>query len=240
MKMASRLETFHLFQDEAIAMEFAEVLNSSGIECRIASTPRILDNQIAGVDSTPDYSLKIKAEDFERANNILDAFFEKQLAEVDKDYFIFSFSTEELKDVIKKPDEWGRLNYLLAKKILAERGHTISEDALGKLKQERKKELSVTESPGIFLYIIAWFLIFGSLVFLINQRFREEDFIRPFMSIFSFFIGRHIYNFKKIMPDGESLYGYHEKDRSHGLVIRYIALVIIMISLLRLISDQFT
>jgi hypothetical protein len=233
--MTSQLETFHSFQDEAIALEFAEVLTNSGILCRIASTPRMLDAQLIGVDSTPDYALKIRPEDFNTANNILDSFFEKQIGSVEKDYFLFSFTTEELNDVLKKPDEWGYFNYQLAKKILAEKGQNVSEEALGEMREERKKDLSATEPASIFLYIIAWFLIISDLLFLINRGFRQDDFITVFLPIFSFFIGRHINSYKKIMPDGQSVYGYHENDRIRGKFIKQVAFVVILISSIKLI-----
>lgn len=241
--MTGQLETFHLFQDEAIALEFAEVLTNSGILCRIASNPRMLDAQLIGVDSTPDYALKIRLEDFVVANNILDSFFEKQIGSVEKDYFIFSFTDEELNDILKKPDEWGYFNYQLAKKILTGKGQNVSEKVLGEMREERKKDLSATEPSSIFLYVIAWFLIISDLFFLISRGFRQEDFITVFLPIFSFFIGKHINGYKKIMPDGESVYGYHEEDRKRGKFIKQIAFVVILISsvkLILLVLSEFT
>lgn len=228
--MVEKFEAFHLFQDEAIALEFAQLLNNAGIQCIIASNPRMLDHQFVGVDSAPDYALKVRPEDFSAANTILNSFFEKQIDSVDKEYFIFSFTNEELNDVLKKPDEWGYLNFQLAKKILGEREQSVSIETLEKMKAERKITLSATESPGLFLYIVAYFLIISGLLFIISRNLRPEGFLTVFLSIFSFLIGRHINRHKKIMPDGQFVYGYHEKDRAQGKFITLLAFVVVLLS----------
>ncbi len=48
---------------------------------------------------------------FTRAHAVLEAFYEKQLQEVDPDYYLFAFTDAELLDILSKPDEWGHFDY---------------------------------------------------------------------------------------------------------------------------------
>jgi hypothetical protein len=65
---------------------------------------------------------------------------------MDPGYYLFSFSDAELMEIIQRPDEWGHLDYVLAKKLLAEKGHLVTPALAEELKQQRMTELARPES----------------------------------------------------------------------------------------------
>ena len=66
------------------------------------------------------------AADFPRAHLALKAYYQAQLSTMDPDYYLFSFTDTELLEIVTHPDEWGHLDYALAKKLLADRGKPLS------------------------------------------------------------------------------------------------------------------
>ena len=53
---------------------------------------------------------------------------EKEIEVIDDDYYLLSFSDDELIDVVSKSDEWNKFDVSLAKKLLKERGNEITND----------------------------------------------------------------------------------------------------------------
>ncbi|MEI9912162.1 MAG: hypothetical protein WDO71_22415 [Bacteroidota bacterium] len=85
------------------------------------------------------------------------------------DYYLFSFSDDELMDVLRKPDEWNEFDLYWAKKILHIRGVEIKPEDLEKAKQERLDELKqpwILDKLWIICAIALWILAFGSYIFM--------------------------------------------------------------------------
>jgi hypothetical protein len=47
-----------------------------------------------------------------------------------------------LLDIVAKPDEWGHFDYVLARKLLAERGLPIPDETIRQMKQQRLRQLA--------------------------------------------------------------------------------------------------
>jgi hypothetical protein len=65
-----------------------------------------------------------------------------QLDNVEKDHYLFEFTNEELYEITEKPDEWGEFDFLLAMKILSDRGLPVNHAKIIKSKQDRVETLS--------------------------------------------------------------------------------------------------
>lgn len=59
-----------------------------------------------------EYKIKLKSEDFGRANVVLIKEASEQLDEVDQDHYLFSFSDEELIQLISERDKCHRIFYI--------------------------------------------------------------------------------------------------------------------------------
>ena len=130
-----------------------------------------------------------------------------EIDQVDKDYYLFGFSDDELLDLISKADEWSPFDFLLARKILAQRGNVLSNEEVKYLEEERINELKKPEAPQT-----KWIII-GYLCAALG-------------GILGIFIGWHLFTYKKTLPNGERLYGYSKADRKHGRIIFYISSIV--------------
>src|SRR5712672_2130306 len=112
----SELRKFQSFYSIEEAVEFATILKENGIDSTIEKDPSLAES-IAGESSDRKIHLKIKKSDFEKVNLLLESYAEKSLSNIDSDHYLFSFSNEELFEILEKPDEWGKQDYFLTKQI---------------------------------------------------------------------------------------------------------------------------
>ena len=231
--MSDQYLVFHTFPDQETTNDFADKLQSAGINHKVEKSRGILDPGILGTTSDPDFSIKLLAEDFEKAHKVMEEFYVPVLDKIDQDYYLYPFTDEELFEIIAKPDEWGYLDYQLAQKLLREKGREINTRVLQEMKTERKKNLSEPEKAGISLYILTYVFIVAGVTFLISPEPRNT-FYSCFI-IISIFISSHIAGNKKILPDGTRVYTYNEKDRSHGRQLFYLSVLILIAVVIRFV-----
>ncbi|NII85860.1 MULTISPECIES: hypothetical protein [unclassified Pedobacter] len=209
--MPTDFVTFQRFNDRAAALTLAEIFKENKIEVELEDASANFDVTFANNEIDKDYRIKLKPEDFERANILLRNEAEKDLVGIDPNYYIFDFSDDELKEVIEKQDEWSSLDFLLATKILKERGVDVNADQIQALKLKRIEALSQPEkSPKLLIvagYITA---IIGRLIAII--------------------IGAYLRSHKKTLPNGERVFGYAASDRAHGERILIIGILVLILS----------
>jgi hypothetical protein len=203
--MAAAFQTFQKFNDIGLANEIAERLKQSNIDCEIENY-RIFEPSFANNTVEPDICLLLRPEDFVKAHQALDDYYKTQLDGVEKDYYLFDFTDQELLEILIKPDEWGHFDYQLAKKILGERGKEMTAEVLDLLKQQRKVDLSRKETAHKYLI---WFGYFIALL----------------GGFFGVIIGLTLTYYKKTLPDGETIYAYGESERNHGMRILIISAI---------------
>lgn len=223
---------YRYFQDEAIAFEVCDILTTAGIKSKVEKTPQILDSQIIGTSSEPEFVLKLFPEDFSKANKILEGYFEKTLTDVEEDYYLFSFTNDELNEILQKPDEWGFFDYQLAKKILSERGCPASDIQLEKMKKDRILELEKPAKTGKTLFLIAYLFILSGLMYLASPRFIIDS-IAFLQTVVSVIIGQYIYKNKNVLPDGKIVFSFEEKSRKHAELLRTVAVVVLVACVLK-------
>ena len=188
--------TFQKFSDKVLAAEFAAVLKENDIDF-------IVDDTVASVDLTfntegnREYKVKLRKENFAKADALLLQISSKQLDSVDRDYHLFGFTDEELNEIVYKKDEWSQFDYQLAQRILKERGKEIRSEQVEAMRQERLQELARPEK-GQATWIIVGYIFM------------------PLGGILSIFIGWHLKSHKKTLPNGDRVYAYSAEDRRHG------------------------
>lgn len=195
---------FQSFTDIDLAQEIAEKLRQHNIPLQFDDTSSPIDAVIIGSTLAADLRIKLRQEDFQKAHSILENYYKTQLDSVEKDYYLFDFTNEELQEIVEKSDEWGTFDFLLAQKLLKERGKEFQPEEIQVLKANRIKEIARPERVG-FSWIFLGYLI--SILF----------------SPFGIFFGLAITSFKKTLPNGEWVYSYNENDRKHGKTILIIS-----------------
>ena len=188
--------TFQKFSDKGLANELAELLAANNIDFVVEDTSGF-DTTFSNSETNKEYRIKLRKENFEKANTLLLQITLKQLDNVDKDHYLFDFTDEELVEIITKPDEWGQFDYLLAQRLLKERGKEIKPELADTLRKQRLQELAKPEeSQKTWIYVGYAIAILGGLL--------------------SIFIGWHLLTHKKTLPNGDRVYGYSGSDRKHG------------------------
>src|SRR5690606_28514397 len=148
-----------------------------------------VDSSFGGGGFTNEYVVKIGKNDFEKANQVLIEQSISELDSIDKDYYLFSFTDTELRDIVAHSDEWNKFDFLLAQKLLKERGNEIDQHELETIKQQRIDELSQPEKPQHTAVIAGYILaVLGG--------------------IFGLFIGWYLSTHKKTLPNGERVHNY--------------------------------
>ena len=200
--MSMEFVTYKKYYEQERVDTLTQLLKESNIEFRVEEERESLDSLYGDKHFTKQFFVKIKTEDFTKADSILRDLSLKEVATVDKDHYLFGFSDEELFEIVSKPDEWNEFDYELAKKILNDHGKAISEDALQLLNEltkpiERQRN---TVYAGYFFALI--------------------------MPIIGAFIGWHLWGAKKALPNGQRTYGFTKEDRTHGKIIFFLGITL--------------
>lgn len=207
--MADTYLTFQKFNDAGLAQQIAERLKQNGINYLIENNQKFFDPSFANNTIDPDIIIKLRSEDFVKAHKALDEYYQKHLENVEEDYYLFTFTNDELREIITKPDEWGHFDYQLANKILRDRGKEIPAEEAAFLKTQRIKKLAQPEKEGSYWIYVGYFsAIFGGL--------------------FGIFIGWALAYLKKTLPNGERVFAYNENERKHGMTMLFISIFSLM------------
>ncbi|MCD8741429.1 hypothetical protein LT679_12505 [Mucilaginibacter roseus] len=202
--------TFKKFNDAALAEDLVVLLKNNNITYTVEedalSFKPYFDNN---VEFDRDYLIKIRAADFERANDVINRHEAENITQVQSDHYLFAFTDAELMEVITKTDEWSNFDQLLAKRILNERGANLSDQQITEAKQAYIDELKTPEPNATRLIIIGY--IFAFLFGAIGA-----------------YIGWLISYSKLTLPNGERILRYKESDRKHGRAIFWLSIICIV------------
>ncbi|MFB9077756.1 hypothetical protein ACFFLS_00415 [Flavobacterium procerum] len=211
--MTENFITFRKLSTLSQAKELELLLNLNHIKTVLGDNIPPVDITFSGSTVQNQYEVKIDPSDFEKAEAILEKDTEKLLNEIDSDYYLLSFTNEELYEVLLKADEWNVFDYKLAQKLLTERGKNIDPEMLQSLKNERLKILAKPEENQK-PWIIAGYLfsLLGGGIGIV--------------------IGYSLWTSKKTLPNGERIYSYNTVDRSHGKTIFIIGCIVFPLAIL--------
>ncbi|MCT4602019.1 MAG: hypothetical protein N4A59_03795 [Marinifilum sp.] len=201
------LVTYKKFKTEEESVPLVDILESNDISYHIENIASAVDITFTGGTELEDkIAVKLKAVDFERVDTLFQKIVADNLDLVDKDHYLFDFSNEELYEVLENYNEWSKTDFILAQKILTDRGQNVSNEEAQELRNKKIEKLRKAEKGHrgwlIFGFISA---IFGGLL--------------------GIFIGYHHFKFKKTIPTGERIYAYDAQTRKRGLHIFYVGIV---------------
>lgn len=157
-----------------------------------------------------DFRIKLQKNDFELVDELVMDSLSDQIDKVDKNHYLFEFSEIELLEVLFKRDEWSTFDFLLAQKILKNRGMEANEMMIEALRKSRFEELARPDKNQKYWIIIGYISSFlGGLI--------------------GIFIGWHMHNHKRTLPNGDRVYGYSVSDRKHGIRIFVVGIIFFII-----------
>ena len=174
------------------ASTIIELLQKNDIEYTLEKED-IQDAELAG-DLAFGIDIKVKAEDLEKAEELLKDIEEIDVERLEKDYYLFAFSDSELIEILQKPDEWSYNDYLWGQDILKQRGQEVAAATLADWKQKRLEFLSQpTKISSNFILTAYLFCLLGGII--------------------GYFMGNYLSNAQKILPNGKKIFTYDEEDR---------------------------
>ena len=204
--MTEEFITYRKFTDAESAEEVCEQLREHSIEYKLLDSSHSYLKVIGYSQIDPGVIVNIKPRDFKKADRILDQYYMNLVENVDKSHYIFEFSDDELKDIVKNPYDWGSLDLHLAKKLLKDKGIELSETYVEERKSEKLKELSKSKEASFYKIILGYIF----------------SFILPAVGLI---IGLLIVNTKNVLPNGHRLPAYSNSSRTHGQVMIVISVI---------------
>jgi hypothetical protein len=195
--MEEEFITFQKFNDQNAASQLGDFFKEKGLEYLLEDNSLSFDPTFSNNGFGKEFCIKLKKSDFEKGNTFLNEKAERETIEIDKDYYLLSFTDKELLELIAASDEWSAFDVSLAERLLKERGKEVTPEEIKKIKTNRIIELSKPEeSQRVYIIIGYVTAVLGG-----------------FLGVF---IGWHLLTFKKTLPNGNRIYAYSENDRKQG------------------------
>lgn len=217
--MSEEFVTWQRFNNVEDMLPMAEFLQANGIVCQLNDLSANFDVSYANNEFQKDLRIKLRQEDFEKADRLMQDKFSEDLDKLPADYYLFSFTNKELVDIVSKKDEWGIIDFLLAKKLLKERGVQVTDEQLKGLEKDRISELSLPQSASTGYLLAAYF---GVITF----------------GLMSGVMGSMLLS-KKALPDGTKVHIYDKSSRDHGVTLCWVSVLISLTALIKIFLIPF-
>ncbi len=196
--------TYQKFHTLESSLDLARLLKENEIEYIVDDTSLSFDPFFSNNQNNREFRIKLQKESFEKADLLIAKLLDTPLSDVDKNYYLFEFTNDELMEVIERPDEWNSFDFLTAQKILKQRGHEITQEKIKQIKNERLIQLSRPEDYPKNKILLGYIF----------------SFVAPTIGLF---LGWNLLSDKKTLPNGERIYNYTIEARTNGNRIFIIA-----------------
>lgn len=216
----SHYSTYQKFFSPEQAAPVLTILKEHGIPFEFIKSKKLVDSVIGGDASFDNlYELKIPNKQFEEVNQLLRETQEIDINDLASDYYLFSFTDEELVDILRRPDEWSPQDYNIALQVLEERDITFTEDELAAYRKERIRVLARPEKlHNRLLYAGYAFAFFGGVIGVI--------------------IGLSLWQTKKTLPNGKKQFMFDFQTRGHGKLMILFSVIMLVVNLIVNISNS--
>jgi hypothetical protein len=230
--MSNDLVLFQQFTDIEAAEDFAAELRNNGIEYHLVDHDNDINVKIYNYNTIQiPIGVNIRQQDFTRADEILTKYYEAQVNNIDRSYYLFSATDAELKVIVKNPYDWGRLDFLLARHILTERGVSITDEDIQQIKEQKLEELTQKKHVSQLLITMGYLLsVLSPLAAAYFSKPRQGDGVLA-LPVAPIILGLSIYYNRKLLPNGQRFYIHPDKDRAHAKNIIIISVVATIIYL---------
>lgn len=219
------LLTFRLLDSAEEATAIVTLLNAHQIPTEVENETPLLDATIIGQQFGPKVRIKIPAEDFSTANELLKRSVDVDLDQVEPDYYLLSFSDLELLDVVRHEDQWGVYDYKLATLLLNKRGINIDEEDLEKMQETRIEQLSKPIIPDPFWIALGYFL---ALISGAGFLFRYGA-LQILVAALGITTGVVFAWGRKTLSNGTRVYIFDNSTRNHGVRMLFLGIIMLVI-----------
>ena len=211
--MTPDLLLFQRFISREAAQDVVALLAASGITGQVVADGSIADG-ITTFQPQPAALLLLRGADFGRAREVLREAVAAQAATVTDDHYLFTFTDEELRDVLTKPDEWSALDGALAQRILRERGRELPAAAVKALAAKRIETLAEPLEVPPFHLVLGYVSVVGG-------------------GLLGVLFGLYLMTSLTTLPNGSRVPAYVVSARRHGRVLVVLGAVVFVGVLLK-------
>jgi len=215
--MQQDFRTFMSFAEPDLAQEIIAILTDGKILHNVYDSRKDFNPAFNNSELGKEILIQLLPADFKRAEALVNDKMPLREEEIDPDYFLFKFTDDELKDVVRTADEWHVLDVKLAKHLLKEKGITISAEELEIFREKVLIEKSKPEHIKTIWLILAYI---------------SATLLGPF----GLLIGWYLVTLKKTLPDGRKVLNYSPSNRMHGRMILILGVVSAVIQLVYFIK----
>ena len=204
---------FDSFPEPSMADGLISLFDQHGITYDLEDTSPSLDPSFSG--STIQYSIKVYVltSQLEEARKLVETKSIQQVTLDDRSHYLFDFSEEELIEVLKKRDEWSNHDFILARKILEERGQVFTDVELEEMRAFRLEHLRRPDAIGL-----SWTVLGIGLAMM--------------GGLLGIMLGWYYWNIKKSDPDGNT--GFMHMINPVGLLELPSSLLVLSVLLISL------
>jgi hypothetical protein len=197
--------TYQKFNDQVLAMELGAFFDEHGIAYEL-DKKNPFDVTFSNSALNKEFRIKLHPQDFEKADKLLQQVYAKDIDNLEADYYLFSFTDEELEEIIRKRDEWSAFDFVLAQKLLKERGKEVNVEEITQARTERIQELSKPEKSTNVIIALGYALAIAG-------------------ALGGFLIAYHLITYKRSLPNGDMVTAFSDADRKHGERIMVLAIL---------------
>lgn len=216
----SQYTTYDRFFNSEEAAPILAILKEHAIPFEFSAIPKTVDAVIAGGQPSYLYEVKISPAQFESVNRLLRDKIKVNLDELDPDYYLFTFDDFELVEIINNPDEWGRFDFVIARKILETRGIVYTTEELDVIWNKKIETLARPEKEEK-----GW--VYAGYFFALTGGF------------FGVLIGLVLLQSTKTLPDGRKVRTYDEATRKQAKTILFLSLIVFAVCLTLKLTGKF-
>ena len=216
----SSYSTYQKFFSPEQAEPVLTILKEHGIPFEFIKSKTLVDSVIGGDTSFDNlYELKISDTRFKEVNQLLRETQEVNINDLDSDYYLFSFTDEELIDILRQPDEWSPQDYNITLQVLEERDIVFTSEELAAYSNERLRVLARPEKlHKRLLYIGYVFAFFGGVIGVI--------------------MGLCLWQTRKTLPNGKKQFMFDFQTRGHGKLMVFFSVVMLALNCILGIRDH--
>jgi hypothetical protein len=198
----SAFATYASFHSEGEASELTELLQSAGIAYEIEHNRNVLDKIYTGDEVDPMVAVRIRKDQFKQVNDIRRELAKNEIGQLSPDYYLFSFSNEELIDVVRNKNEWNSFDQGIAEQLLIDGNINFDRTII-----ENKPSKTYTPSKLSSTYLVLEYLL---------------SILLPYAGII---IGIATIAAYRTLADGSTVKMYDEHTRNHGRIILVIGVL---------------
>lgn len=199
--------SFKKYPDAKQARAIQELFLENGIECIFVDNSSALGS-LSG-EGSHEYELQMHPDNFEKAQALLEKEAETMISDLPEDYYLLSFTNEELQEVVVKHYEWSEFDYMLARRLLEERGHGFDEAEIRTMRAQEINELAKPEEN--------------------QNRWVIRGYVLAILGgFFGVVTGYVLWTSQKTLPNGQVVPTYSERDRMHGKNIVFLGVIVLI------------